>query len=149
MARSLVCIAWTIPICLPTHIWHVGGYNLTKNNIFGVVQHVLHPQQCYLAVSMFVALSNRLRPSTIYLLLGSRSLPSQSFQVTQSVITTSTQVSQACGWPLLSPSSLASPQRLRKSIGLFPSATRNASSMRRDSTCVISSFSHSQNPSLI
>ena len=31
------------------------------------------PQQYYLSVSMFVALSNRLRPSTIYLVLGSRS----------------------------------------------------------------------------
>ena len=35
------------------------------------------PQQYYLSVSMFVALSNRLRPSMIYLLLGSRS-PSTS-----------------------------------------------------------------------
>ena len=30
------------------------------------------PQQYYFSASMFVALSNRLHPSTVYLLLGSR-----------------------------------------------------------------------------
>ena len=47
---------------------------LVLNNYFGAVQHVIHhnPQQYVLQASIFVALSNGLRPSTIYLLLGSR-----------------------------------------------------------------------------
>src|SRR5258706_2852212 len=71
---SAVCITWAIPIYLNTQTWHVGFHNLIMNNYFGIVQPVLHhnPQQYYLSVSTFMALSNRLRPSTIYLLLGSR-----------------------------------------------------------------------------
>ena len=62
----LVYITRAIPICLNTHTW-VGVHNHIMTNYFGVVQPVFHPtpQQYYLSVSIFVTLSNRLRPSTI------------------------------------------------------------------------------------
>ena len=47
--------------------WHVAIHNPILDNYFGVVRHVSTTslQQCYLSVSMFVALFDRLRPSLI------------------------------------------------------------------------------------
>ena len=73
----LVCTAWAILICLNTYTWHVGAHNLTMNNYAGVVQHVLHHNSPN-NITFRSPFSNTLFPSTICLLLGSRSPLHQS-----------------------------------------------------------------------